>query len=465
MGNSSDRIRASLFTDEINNKPIMPNSSLSISRIFKVWVPLAASWLLMGMELPVLSAVVARLAKPEINLAAYGGVVFPLALLIEAPVIMLLAASTALSKDWASYKKLRTYMLLAGGLLTTLHLCVALTPAYHFIVKDLLGAPPEIIEPARIGLIIMTPWSWTIAFRRLNQGVMIRFGHTNVIGVGTGVRLGTDILVAGIGYFLGLPGIVAATSAVASGVTAEAIYIGFRVQPVFNTELKPAPIVQPPLTYRAFARFYIPLVLTSLLTLLIQPMGSAALSRMPLALESLAVWPVVSGFIFMLRSMGVAFNEVVVALLDEPSSTKVLKRFTMLLSIGTTGSLVLIAATPLSRLWLENFTGLSLELASLARTGLLFGLLLPGLNTIQSWFQGSLLNSGKTRGISEAVAVFLLGTGLVLLAGILWGEMIGLYVGLGAFSFGMFVQTLWLWVRSRSVLHALIERDQHLEIQ
>ena len=95
----------------------------------------------------------------------------------------------------------------------------------------------------------------------------------------------------------------------------------------------------------------------------------------------------------------------------------------------------------------------------------MFGLLLPGLNTIQSWFQGSLLNSGKTRGISEAVAVFLLGTGLVLLAGILWGEMIGLYVGLGAFSFGMFVQTLWLWVRSRSVLHALFERDQHLEIQ
>jgi hypothetical protein len=211
------------------------------------------------MELPVLSAVVARLADPEINLAAYGGVVFPIALLIEAPVIILLAASTALSKDWSSYKKLRTYMLLAGGLLTIFHLSVALTPAYYFIVNGLLGAPPEIIEPVRIGLMIMTPWSWTIAFRRLNQGVMIRFGHTNVIGVGTGIRLGMDILVAGICYFMGLPGIVAATSAVASGVTAEAVYIGFTVRPVLNAKLKPAPIVQPPLTYRAFAGFYIPL--------------------------------------------------------------------------------------------------------------------------------------------------------------------------------------------------------------
>jgi len=443
----------------------MTNSPLTLSRIFKVWIPLAASWLLMGMELPILSAVVARLAEPEINLAAYGGIVFPIALLVEAPVIMLLAASTALSKDWASYKKLHNYMLLAGGLLTILHLSIALTPAYYFVVKVLLGAPSEIIEPARIGLIIMTPWSWTIAFRRLNQGVMIRFGHTNIIGVGTGVRLGMDILVLGIGYFLGLPGIIVATSAVASGVTAEAIYIGFRVQPVLRMDLKPAPIVQPSLTYRTFAAFYIPLVLTSLLTLLIQPMGSAALSRMLDPLESLAVWPVVSGFIFMLRSMGVAFNEVVVALLDEPLSVKPLQRFTMLLSIGTTGALIIIAATPLSRLWLENFTGLSPELANLARTGLWFGLLLPGLNSIQSWLQGSLLNSGKTRGISEAVAIFIVGTGLVLLGGIIWGKMVGLYVGLGAFSFGMFVQTLWLWVRGRPVLRTLFERDQHLDAQ
>ena len=443
----------------------MKKSTVSLPFISKIWIPLAASWLLMGMELPVLSAVVARLAEPEINLAAYGGIVFPLSLIIEAPVIMLLAASTALSKDWASYKKIYSYMLLAGGLLTTLHLLVALTPLYYFVVEGLLDAPPEIVEPARIGLIIMTPWTWTIAYRRLHQGIMIRFGHTNIIGIGTGVRLGMDILVAGIGYYLGLPGIVVATSAVASGVTSEAIYTGIRVRPVLNVDLKPASAVQPALTYRAFFAFYIPLVMTSLLTLLIQPLGSAALSRMPHALESLAAWPVISGLIFMLRSMGVAFNEVVVALLDEPLSTKPLRRFTLLLSIGTTGTLLIIAATPLSRLWLEKFSGLSLELASLARNGLWFGILLPGLNSIQSWFQGALLNSGKTRSISEAVGIFLISTGIVLLGGVTWGRVTGLYVGMAAFSFGMLIQTIWLWVRSRPVLRVLDERDHSFEMQ
>jgi hypothetical protein len=205
--------------------------------------------------------------------------------------------------------------------------------------------------------------------------------------------------------------------------------------------------------------------MTSLLTLLIQPLGSAALSRMPRALESLAAWPVVSGLIFMLRSMGVAFNEVVVALLDEPLSTKSLRRYTLILSIGTTGAVVIIAATPLSRLWLEIFSGLSPELATLARNGLWFGLMLPGLNSLQSWYQGALLNSGKTRGISEAVVIFLISTGMVLVGGVTWGKIAGLYVGLAAFSFGMLTQTIWLWIRSRPGLRTLSERDQRLETQ
>src|SRR5512136_1341259 len=98
----------------------------------------------MGIELPALSAVVARLANPEIHLAAYGGVVYPLALIVESPIIMLLAASTALSKDLASYRLLRRFMMTTGALLTLLHILVAFTPLYYRVVVDLLGVPPEI---------------------------------------------------------------------------------------------------------------------------------------------------------------------------------------------------------------------------------------------------------------------------------------------------------------------------------
>ena len=69
--------------------------------VWITWYPLALSWLMMGIELPLLSAVVARLANPEVNLGAYGGVVFPLALLIEAPIIMLLTPAPSSAVTWS----------------------------------------------------------------------------------------------------------------------------------------------------------------------------------------------------------------------------------------------------------------------------------------------------------------------------------------------------------------------------
>jgi hypothetical protein len=87
----------------------------------------------MGAELPALSAVVARLPEPAINLAAYSGIVFPIALIIESPIIMLLAASTALSKDVASYRKIWKFMMIAGASLTALHALVVFTPLYYVV--------------------------------------------------------------------------------------------------------------------------------------------------------------------------------------------------------------------------------------------------------------------------------------------------------------------------------------------
>ena len=125
-------------------------------KIIKVWFPLAASWLLMGIEMPAITAVLARLAHPEISLATHGGIVFPLALLIEAPVFMLLSASTALSKDWDSYLKIYRFMMILGASLTALHILVAFTPLYDLIIVKLLGIPAEIIESGRIGFQMLT---------------------------------------------------------------------------------------------------------------------------------------------------------------------------------------------------------------------------------------------------------------------------------------------------------------------
>src|SRR5262245_14840636 len=111
------------------------------------------------MELPLVSAAVARLPDARVHLAAYAGVVFPVALLIESPIIMLLSASTALSRDRQAYRALRRFMHGAGAALTALHALVAFTPLYDVVAVSVLGAPAEVLEPGRLGLRIMLPWT------------------------------------------------------------------------------------------------------------------------------------------------------------------------------------------------------------------------------------------------------------------------------------------------------------------
>jgi hypothetical protein len=439
---------------------ISNGKQVTTRKIFNNWWPLAASWLFMGLELPALSAIVARMAEPEINLAAYGGVVFPIALIIESPIIMLLAASTALSKDLISYRKIKSFMMWISAVLTSLHVLVAFTPLYYFVVDKMIGAPKEIIEPARIGLMIMLPWTWAIAYRRFNQGVLIRFGHSRAISIGTAIRLSVNILVLVIGYKIGnIQGIIVATSAVAFGVTSEAIFIGIRTRPVIQNELIFTPTIEPPLTFRGFIDFYVPLAMTSLLLFIIQPIGSAALSRMPQPLESLAIWPVVTGIIFLMGGMGIAFNEVVISLIAEQNSFWNLKKFTAILTLFTSLIILIINVTPIAELYFSKVSALPPDLTRLAKTALWLSLLMPGLNTLQSWYQGMILFNQKTRGITEAVIIFILIITGMYWIGVTLNNIIGLYVGIGSYVVGMLIQTIWLWYRSKPAFQIIQERD------
>lgn len=434
---------------------------LTTGRIFHTWWPLAASWMLMALEGPAVSLVVARLASPEINLAAYGGLVFPIALFVEAPIIMLLAASTALSSDWIIYRKIRRFMHVISGTLTALHLLIVLTPLYGFVARTLIGAPEEIIAPARLGLLIMLPWTWSIAYRRFNQGVLIRFGHSLAVGAGTMIRLSTNGSILLAGYLLkSVDGIIVATAATAAGVMGEALYVAFRVRPVLHRQLPKTSKGDYLFTYRDFFRFYIPLSLTSVILLGSRPILSAGISRMPDAIDSLAVLPVITGLTFLLRSAGVAFNEVVIAHLDNPGATQPLRRFAAGLMVATSGSLLLIAATPLAGVWFGTVTGLAPRLVELAQKGLLLAIPLPAFAVAQSWNQGIILQSKRTHSITEAVLIYLVASIGILWTGVWTGRFTGVYVGILSMTAGEGVRTLWLWLRSRKARYALYERDQ-----
>ena len=248
-----------------------------------------------------------------------------------------------------------------------------------------------------------------------------------------------------------VPGIVVATGALSAGVLAEAGFMFLCVRPIVYDLQQHESVPENHLSLHRLCIFYWPLALTPLITLATLSIGSAAISRMPRALESLAVWPVLGGLTFMFRSVGIAVQEVVVTFSDRPHFIRPIQQFVWLVSLGASATLLLIAATPLSTLWFESVAALSPELSSLASTALWMAVVLPALSPWESYFQGELVYRGATTYVTQAVSLYLLGNSFVLIIGIFYGQITGLFVGVAATLTGISVQLWWLWKHSHSM--------------
>lgn len=424
---------------------------MDLRRVAALWWPLAASWALMAMEPNIVIAAVSRLAESKTHLGAWSSVVFPVSLVVEGPIIMMLAASTRLSSDWDRYRRVMRYGSVLGLGLTALHALIAFTPLYWWVAEDVMGSKAEVAAAGRLGLQLMLPWTFAIGYRRTCQGTLIRFERSKTVSQGTALRL----LVTGSVLVLlvktrWLSGTATAALGVSSGVTAEAFYAGWKVREV-HPLLKRAERDEQ-LTLGAFARFYGPLAVTPLITLLIQPIGSAAMNRMPRSLDSVAAWGPVHGLTFIARSVGMAFNEVVVTLVALGGGAAALKRFGLLLGAGTSAVVGLMWATPLAEVWFGVAQSIPADIVPLARLGVGLSVIMPAYQVAQSWYQGLLVHAKSTRPITEAVLLYFTVAGLLLHLGTsqaaTW-SMPGIVWALLSFVTAGICQTTWLWLRSR----------------
>ncbi|MDP2366071.1 MAG: hypothetical protein Q8M94_20145, partial [Ignavibacteria bacterium] len=347
-------------------------TELTQKKILAFWIPLAATWLMMSVEGPYLSALIARLAEPKFNLAAYGSA-FSLALIIEAPVIMMMSASTALVKDYQSFKQLRKFNYILSASLTAAMIVFILPPIFYFVTDDLIGLPREVSYLTHLAVMILIPWPGAIGYRRFYQGILIRNNLTRLVAYGTIIRLISMTLTAFILYkFTDVPGVVVGASALSTAVICEAIASKMMVRK-FLAKLKSlVNETQNELTIKEIIRFYYPLALTSLLILGIQPFVTFFIGQSRMPLESFAVMPVVTSFVFIFRALGLSFQEVVIALIgDNREGYYQLKRFAIKLAVFVAGTLMLIAFTPLAEIWFRDVSGLSESLTEFAKLPLM----------------------------------------------------------------------------------------------
>ncbi len=424
---------------------------MRVRNLFGLWLPLAVSFELMMFEGPTVQGAIGRLPHPQLHLAAMG-LALSLSLLVESPVIMLLATAISLVKDGTTFRALRRFVVMLAVFCTVLTAVVAFTPLFGVVTHGWMGQPLPIVQAAQPAMQIMLLWTAAIGWRRFYQGVLVKYDQTRKVSWGTAIRL-TAAVTTGVLLTLGgrLPGAQVGACALMAGVLTEAVATTLFALPLVRGRITDhTDESTPPLTQGHIWRFHAPLAATTVLTLLAQPMTSAALARLPGSKETLAAWPVAFLLLLILRGWGLALQEITVAHARDAAARPALRKFAWFVGGATSLATLSIVCTPLIFLYFHHLLRLPPALHETARLGVAVGLLMPLITSLGSWARGLLVAGGATDAVYRGMGINLTTHGTLLLAGV-WLRLPGMWVAAGAFSVAAIVEYVYIANRAMKV--------------
>ncbi len=417
----------------------------TLNSMYRLWWPLAATWLMMAIEGPFLAAVIARMGESAVNLAAYG-VAYAFGLITEAPVIMLLSASTRLARSRVDYLRLRTFSLILCGAVTLLLVFLLSPPVFNPLTSTLLGLTDDVAAHVRQAMWLLLPWPAAIGMRRFYQGVLIAHHQPGRVAVGTTTRLFGMSITAGLLWsFSNFPGASLGACALSAGVVLEALSTRWLARQAIGESLREKDDRVTMSSYTALGRFYLPLAMTPLIGLSVHPVVTFFLGHGSRPLESLAIMPVLYALTFVFRALGLSFPEVAIATLkDGKGNRAVVRRFALYLAIGLGGGLSLIAFTPLNVFWYATVSGLPANLVQLAIPPLQIMALFPALTVAIGYQRAILINNGVTLPVTVATAIEASGIFVVLALLVRYSPLPGVTAAAIAYLLGRLLALLYL---------------------
>jgi progressive ankylosis protein len=419
---------------------------LTYKTILIFWLPLALTWLLMSVEGPFLASIIARMSEPKFNLAAYG-VAFSFGLIVEAPVIMLMSASTALVKDYHSFVKLKNFTYFLNGIITLFMLVLLIPQVFEFIALDLIALPERVEEITYLAFVSLLPWPSAIGYRRFYQGILIRNNLTRFVTFGTAIRLTTMLTTAFILFFFSnLDGAVIASIALSIGVMLEAIASKlFAIKILAKIRDAQNSNSHEELNYRGIFQFYYPLALTSILSLGIHPVVTFFIGQSRMSVESLAVLPVINALVFIFRAVGLSFHEAFIALLGENGEGyKPLRNFGLIAGSLSSILLIGITTTPLANIWFHNVSGLSIELTQLSIIPAIVMSVFPALTFLISVQRAVLVYTRTTSPLTTATIIEVGVILIILFIGISYFDLVGVLAATIAYVSGRIIANIYL---------------------
>lgn len=166
-------------------------------RIVRFYVPLGISSLLAGLTHVIINGVLARSDHPEVAISSYA-VALSLSFLMDMPMNALRQASSRFSRTRVSFRAVAKLGLGLAGILLVLSAAIGWTPAGSLLFRYAFGVSEQLLDPTVKVYQVLAPLYAFTAMRSLFQGVIISQLRTGWMTVGMAIRVA---LMAGMSWY------------------------------------------------------------------------------------------------------------------------------------------------------------------------------------------------------------------------------------------------------------------------
>jgi O-antigen/teichoic acid export membrane protein len=412
--------------------------NLSLKTLLVFFIPLGLSASLVTLSHIIINSTLARASNSELIIASYA-IAMTLFGITERLAVILRQTCSTLVRDRHSFKTMSYFTFYIIGCLLAVSLAIAYTPIGDFIFGTVFGVKDKVMVEQIKGiyqvLIYVTIFS---GLRCLMQGIIIFNRQTKWLTIGMAVRL--SAMYALSIYFIQTGNISGKTGALIFlvGMTIECIISMLEARTLVRK--MPSNHIEKIQSKNQIFRFYSPLMLSSIITVMIGPVINVFLGKTEDIVLAIASYTIALSITHLFLSFFSYTHQIVINFYK--NHEKQVKNFAFVISFFPFLLLTLFCYTSIGAFVLENLMGVNGRLLDASLQTLQIFLIMALVYPFIDFFNGLLMLQKQTRVTIVSQSANLIVTTILLFIGVkLAAEWNGV-IGALAQSLGMVVELI-----------------------
>jgi Na+-driven multidrug efflux pump len=416
---------------------IKKDEELSIRSLLFFFLPLGFSASLVTLSHIIINSTLARATNSEVIIASYA-IAMSLFAITERLAVILRQTCTTLVRDKESFKMMTNFTFYITGSLLVVSLVVAYTPVGNYIFSSIFGAQEEMVGQIKEiyqVLIYVTIFS---AFRCLTQGIIIFNRQTKWLTIGMAIRLSAMYLLSL--YFI--------QSGNVSGKTGAIIFlVGMIIECIVSVIEARSLVRKMPESNKdriesksEILRFYSPLMLSSVITVLIGPIINVFLGKTEDIALAIASYTIALSITHLFLSFFSYTHQIVINFYHHHEAK--VKRFTFLISFIPVLLIGIFCYTGIGSVIMEQLMGVNGQLLEASLQTLKVFMIMVLVFPFVDFFNGLLMLQKQTKVTIISQSANLITTVIILLVGVRVAAEWNGAIGALALSIGLFVELI-----------------------